>query len=51
MREVGWGMSCLEWDLSHWLSLGEFLLLLELLVAGLDGDGKTDLGLLLWGGS
>lgn len=37
----------LEWDLSHWLSLGEFLLLLELLVAGFDGDGKTDLGLLL----
>lgn len=38
----------LEWDLSHWLSLGELLLLLELLVASLDGDGKTDLGLLLW---
>lgn len=37
----------LKWDLGGWLDVAELLLLLELLVGGLDGDGETDLGLLL----
>ena len=37
----------LKWDLGGWLNVAELLLLLELLVGGLDGDGEADLGLLL----
>lgn len=40
-------VDCLKWDLGGWLGGAELLLLLELLVAGLDGDGQADLGLLL----
>ena len=37
----------LKWDLGGWLDVAELLLLLKLLVGGLEGDGETDLGLLL----
>jgi hypothetical protein len=46
----GSGESCgdgLEWDLDGLLSISHLLLLLKLFVAGFDGYGKTDLGLLL----
>lgn len=38
----------LKWDIGGWLDVAELLLLLELLVGGLNGDGEADLGLLLW---
>ena len=37
----------LKWDLGGWLDVAKLLLLLKLFVGGLDGDGETDLGLLL----
>ena len=42
-----WRYMRLKWDLGGWLDEAELLLLLELLIGGLNGDGETDLGLLL----
>ena len=42
-----WRYMRLKWDLGGWLDEAELLLLLELLVGGLDGNGEADLGLLL----
>ena len=41
------GVSRLKWDGDGWLALAKLMLLLEFLVASFDGDGETDLGLLL----